>query len=133
MPSWTISNPHLHGIVHHPAHGSLPVQVLASVSDDAQVFGSRAWSMLTSSCSKHTKGQVVGLRSNLWPGAVTLAHGKAFMNVYVGWAVKHAPYVPPPPTPVAAEFDQAQVASVDMPAKPDPDGVPPAEEEAEEE
>lgn len=109
------------------------VQVLASVSEDAQVFGSRAWTMLASSCSKQTKGQALGLRSNLWPGAATLTHGKEFMNVYVGWAVKHAPYVPLPPAPVASEFDQGQVASVDMAPKPDPDAAPPPEEDAEEE
>jgi radial spoke head protein 4/6 len=106
-------------------------QVLASVSDDAPVFGARAWTMLCSSSSKHVKGQVLGLRSNLWPGAIALAHGKEFDNVYVGWGIKNAPYVPPPPVPVSTEFDQAQVASVDMPAKPDPDAAPPPGDDAE--
>lgn len=107
-------------------------QVLAAVNEDARVRGAPAWTPVLSSCSRHTKGQVLAVRSVLWPGATAVAHRRDFANVYVGWGVKTAPYVPQPPLPVAAEFDDALVASVDMPVKADPDAVPPLEEAEEE-
>ena len=50
--------------------------------------------------------QVAGMRSNLWPGAAAVASGAAFTNVYVGWGIKTAPFLPLPPPPVAQEYDQ---------------------------
>ena len=70
--------------------------------------------------------QVGGVRSNLWPGAVCAAKGKAFSNLYVGWGIKRAPFVPLPPPPVAKEFDLKLVESLDLPPKPKP---PPVEGE----
>ena len=46
------------------------------------------------------------MRSNLWPGAAAVASGPAFTNVYVGWGIKTAPFLPLPPPPVAQEYDQ---------------------------
>lgn len=108
-------------------------QVLAPVNEDARVRGAPAWTAVLSSCSRHAKGQVLAVRSVLWPGATAVTHRGDFANVYVGWGVKTAPFVPLPPMPVAAEYDDALVASVDMPVKADPDAAPPPEEEAEEE
>ena len=71
------------------------------------------------------------MRSNLWPGAVCAAKDKAFTNLYVGWGIKRAPFVPLPPPPVAKEFDLALVESLDLPPKPNP--PPPEGEEAAEE
>lgn len=52
---------------------------------------------------------------------------KRFSNLYVGWGLKNAPFVPLPPPPVAKEYDQALVESLELPPKPAP---PPAEGEA---
>jgi hypothetical protein len=41
-----------------------------------------------------------GLRSNQWPGAFCACQGSRFTNVYVGWGVKNAAFVPLPPPPV---------------------------------
>ncbi len=70
------------------------------------------------------------MRSNLWPGAFCAAKDKHFTNLYVGWGLKNAPFVPMPPPPVAKEFDLGLVESVELPPKPAP---PPAEGEGEEE
>jgi hypothetical protein len=73
--------------------------------------------------------QVGGLRSNLWPGAVVVGKDKHAASMYVGWGIKHAPFVPLPPPEVAKEFDQALIESQELPPKPAP---PPAEGEEEE-
>ncbi len=72
--------------------------------------------------------QVGGVRSNLWPGAVAAGQDKRYANLYVGWGIKNAAFVPLPPPPVAKEFDQALVESLELPPKPAP---PPAEGEGE--
>lgn len=64
--------------------------------------------------------QVAGLRSNQWPGAVCACQptpdGRIkFANMYVGWGIKNAPYVPLPPPPVAKEYDAALVESAELP------------------
>ena len=74
---------------------------------------------------------MVGLRSNLWPGAYCACQGVRFTNIYVGWGVKSAPFVPMPPPPVAAEFDQMLVESKELPPKPKPQAEEQAEEEEE--
>lgn len=51
------------------------------------------------------------MRSNLWPGAAAVASGTAFTNVFVGWGIKTAPFLPLPPPPVAQEYDQVSLAS----------------------
>lgn len=60
-----------------------------------------------------------------------MTHGADFFNVYVGWGLKNAPYVPMPPPPVTEEYAQDQMASLDLPPKPDYSASPPAAEEAE--
>jgi radial spoke head protein 4/6 len=96
-------------------------QVLAPITDDAKVNGSSAWSPLFSSSSKLAKGQVMGVRSMQWPGSVAVTHHQDAFNIYVGWGLKSGAHVPLPPPPIAREFDQAQLTSVDMPRKADPD------------
>lgn len=70
--------------------------------------------------------QMTGLRSNLWPGAACACLGSRFTNVYVGWGVKNAPFVPMPPPPVSREYDAALVESAELP-------LPPKEGEGEDE
>lgn len=64
------------------------------------------------------------MRSNLWPGAVAVAAGHDFANVYVGWAIKNAPFVPVPPPAVAFEYPQKLLESVELPPRvvPEPEG-----------
>ena len=50
--------------------------------------------------------QVAGVRSNLWPGAYAMARGGVFANLYIGWGIKHAPFVPMPPPVPAEEYAQ---------------------------
>lgn len=52
--------------------------------------------------------QVGGVRSNLWPGAFVAGQDKRYGNLYVGWGMKNAPYIPLPPPPVAKEYDQVR-------------------------
>ncbi|KAJ9522652.1 hypothetical protein QJQ45_019729, partial [Haematococcus lacustris] len=103
---------------------------LSSLEQDAPLAdGSPAWAPLVSSSSEGVKFQIGGVRSNLWPGAFVAGADKRFCNIYVGWGIKNAPYVPMPPPPVAKEFDLALVESLELPPKPAP---PPAEGEGEE-
>lgn len=94
---------------------------MAGVEEDAPLAAGQgpagaeevpAWSPLVSSASEAVKTQAGGLRSLVWPGAFCGARGADWTNVYVGWGVKNAPFVPAPPPPVATEFDQAQVRAV---------------------
>lgn len=43
---------------------------------------------------------LTGLRSNQWPGASCACLGSRFTNIYVGWGLKNAAFVPLPPPPV---------------------------------
>ena len=100
-------------------------EALSPAMGDAPVMGSVPWTAVTSSKSGGVKFKVVALRSNLWPGAAAVVSGTDFANIYVGWAVKNAKFVPVPPPAVAFEFEQKLIESVDLP----PRVVPEAEEE----
>lgn len=104
-------------------------QVLAPISDDGRAAGGPAWTAVRSSASSVTKGQVLGVRSNRWPGALAVAHGRSAFSVYAGWALKSEAFVPLPPPPISEEYDQAQLVAVDLPVKADPDAAPAAETE----
>ena len=75
---------------------------LASLENDAKLLdgsanpddGAAGWYGLSSSSSEAVKFQVGGVRSNLWPEAFCAAKGQQFTNIYVGWAIKNAPFVP---------------------------------------
>lgn len=73
-------------------------------------------------CCRRIIVQVAGLRSNLWPGAACACQGSRFTNIYVGWGVKNAPFVPLPPPPVSREYDAELVESAELPPKPKPEG-----------
>jgi len=76
-------------------------ELLTAAEEDAEVLGGAAWTPLFSSVAEHVKYQVAGLRSNQWPGAFCACLGERFTNVYVGWGVKNATFVPLPPPPVS--------------------------------
>ncbi|KAK9832258.1 hypothetical protein WJX74_004503 [Apatococcus lobatus] len=98
---------------------------LATLDKDASVEGGPAWGILRSSINPAVKHQVAGVRSNLWPGAYAVARGGVFASLYIGWGVKHAPFVPMPPPVPAEEYAQELLESVELPPKPQP---PPVEE-----
>ncbi|XP_047131645.1 radial spoke head protein 4 homolog A isoform X1 [Hydra vulgaris] len=79
--------------------------ILSSVADDSNVGVHRAWSVRIS--SKVLPDYAVAVaHSNLWPGAVSIAKGKFFENLYIGWGQKYLPsyYNPPAPPEVQQEF-----------------------------
>jgi hypothetical protein len=85
------------------------------------------------SCNLHVcmcNVQIAGVRSNLWPGAFCAIQGTRFTNIYVGWGIKNAPFLPLPPPPVAQEYDQTMVESVELPPKykPEAEAEPDADE-----
>lgn len=107
--------------------GPAPLAVLEN--DSYLADGAQAWTPLISSSSENVKNQVGGLRSNLWPGAFMAAKDMAFANIYVGWGIKNAPFVPLAPPPLGKEWEEPLVESVELPPPPPPPG---AEEEEDE-
>ncbi|XP_075042091.1 radial spoke head protein 6 homolog A-like [Mixophyes fleayi] len=79
--------------------------LLTPLSEDAEINNTPPW---TASVSSRLIPQyaLAVLRSNLWPGAYTIATSKKFENIYIGWGVKYSPEVhsPPAPPPPQAEY-----------------------------
>ncbi|KAA3680749.1 radial spoke head protein 4A [Paragonimus westermani] len=73
--------------------------ILTKISTDVPIFGQPAWS--TRLTSKLIPEHAVALvSSNLWIGAHTVAWGKQFENIYIGWGQKsvgpgYQAYLPP--------------------------------------
>lgn len=105
-------------------YGSKPHALLDSVG--------RLWtfrvSMPPGSGFKHA---VASARSLTWPGAVAVAKGSAFSNIYVGNGLRQlaTPFRPPLPMPFAQEFQDDEDEPV-LRFQEDP-LPPPAEEDAE--
>eukprot|EP00240_Pyramimonas_obovata_P001548 CAMPEP_0118936424 /NCGR_PEP_ID=MMETSP1169-20130426/18887_1 /TAXON_ID=36882 /ORGANISM="Pyramimonas obovata, Strain CCMP722" /LENGTH=460 /DNA_ID=CAMNT_0006879681 /DNA_START=83 /DNA_END=1465 /DNA_ORIENTATION=+ len=78
--------------------------LLSTIDNDAQVMALPAWSALQSSSIASVQYQVVGLRSNLWPGAIVVYAGNSFSNVYIGHGLKNERLLPPPPPAVCGEW-----------------------------
>jgi len=98
-----------------------PAPLAALDADTPLHDGAPAWSGLSSSTNPGVRHQVGGVRSNLWPGAYCAVKGKHFSNLYAGWGLKHEPYRPAPPPPLAAEFDAASlVEQNELPPPPPP-------------
>ena len=83
---------------------------------------------------------LVVARSTVWPGAMAIAAGRRFLNIYVGNGVVYesAPYTPPYPAAIQTEWapaedeeDGALLEQDDV--RVDPTPPPPPEEEEEEE
>ena len=100
--------------------------LLAPVSEDEAIGEKAAWTSITSSLVPGIKHTVTGVRSNLWPGAVTVTSGALFVNVYVGFGAKGTPYAPMPAPVPKKEYDADLVESNEIP---DPPEEPVAEEE----
>lgn len=80
-------------------------------------------------------GSVVFAKSLMWPGAVAVAEGKRFVNIYVGYGVKYEPETYSPPLPAALqkewapeEEEEPLIETDDVRADP----TPPQEEDQEE-
>ena len=70
--------------------------------------------------------QVVGIRSNLWPGAVSVFAGPNTGSLYVGYGFSTSPYKPPAPPAPTAEFAAFELKeSTELPPPPpEPEAVP---------
>ncbi|CAG9467505.1 unnamed protein product [Pedinophyceae sp. YPF-701] len=90
---------------------------LSTVEADGAVLGGAAWTPVPSSGLPGVKNKIVALRSNLWPGAVSVSNGNQFCNVYVGHGLKNEVFTPMPPPAVALEYDQKLMESTDLPPK----------------
>ena len=102
--------------------------LLGPISEDEPIGELSSWSAITSSVVPGVKHTVSGVRSNLWPGAVTVTNGSLFINVYVGFGAKGTSYVPlHAPVPMK-EYEADLVESNEIP---DPPPEEPAEEEEE--
>ena len=79
------------------------VAPLRSLGED----GEGSWAVrITPNGSAHSSSSVVCVKSLHWPGAVAVAVGSKFVNVYVGDGVKFSstPYSLPPPQSVLSEW-----------------------------
>ena len=106
--------------------------LLAAISEDEPIGESAAWTSITSSSVPGIKHTVTGMRSNLWPGAVSVTNGSIFINVYIGFGAKGTPYVPmhaPVPKP---EYEADLVESNEIPDPPEEPAEEGEEEPAEE-
>jgi hypothetical protein len=106
-------------------------EILAGVDADAEIEeGVPSWAVITSSSVVGVKYKVTGVRSTLWPGAYAVAAGTVFSNMYVGYGVKNAPFVPAPPPALQPEYEGAMEESKELPPRPDEpvEEEPPAEE-----
>lgn len=86
--------------------------------DEENGPGYAAWSLVQSSALRgevpgSPAGQVVCMRSNLWPGAITCVSGTSFGNIYVGFGVKYSRFLPPPPPPVKSEYQPPVPEDID--------------------
>lgn len=79
-------------------------ELLSTLDNDAEVMTGKSWSSIQSSNLPSVQFQVVGLRSNLWPGAIAVMAGASFSNVYIGYGLKNERLVPPPPPKVNDEW-----------------------------
>ena len=62
---------------------------------------------------------MIGVRSNLWPGAAVVAKGSHYANIYVGWGVKEASFAPPPLPTIAPNPELSVVVERNsLPSKP---------------
>ncbi|EFJ18162.1 flagellar radial spoke protein 6 [Selaginella moellendorffii] len=95
---------------------------LTSIDTDKDLpqQGWKPWSLITSSTHKSLKHQVLGLRSAIWPGACTVVTPAGFSSVYIGWGMKHTPFVAPLPPPVLKEFEGLTPESLELPPIPKP-------------
>lgn len=59
-----------------------------------KVFGDKGMYKFGDADKTH---QVTGVRSNIWPGATTVAQGTKFANIYIGYAMKCGTLLPPNP------------------------------------
>jgi radial spoke head protein 4A len=80
---------------------------------------------------------VVVARSLVWPGAIAVAAGRKYLNVYVGNGIMYDPvsYTPPMPAPIQQEWAPASEDEPGLTEQPDVriDPTPPAPEGAAEE
>ncbi len=95
--------------------------LLSGADADAEFDGTAAWTPLVSSQISGVKFQTAGIRSNLWPGAVSVATGNVFANCYVGYGVCAADFKPASAPAVNPEWEGELAESTALPPKPEPE------------
>lgn len=95
--------------------------MLSGADADAEFDGTAAWTPLVSSQISGVKFQTAGIRSNLWPGAVSVATGSVFANCYVGYGVCAADFKRAPAPTVNLEWEGELAESTALPPKPEPE------------
>ncbi|KAM9324909.1 radial spoke head protein 6 homolog A-like [Gastrophryne carolinensis] len=106
--------------------------LLTPLSEDADINQTPPWSAALSS-SRIPQHALAVLRSNLWPGAYTIASSKKFENIYIGWGVKYNPegYSPPaPPLPQAEYPSGPEISEAVDPSVEEEQALKAAQEEA---
>lgn len=106
-----------------------PVSVLSPATEDAEIDGTPAWTVVSSSCIPGLKHVTCAMRSNKFPGAIAVAKGGEFANLYVGYGVSSAALSPPFPPGVATEAEEVGESD----EAPEPPPAPEPEEEPTEE
>lgn len=103
---------------------------LLEASKDSGFNGMRAWRPVSSTKSHNLRNKAAGIQSVRWPGAVAVTDGSFWMNVYVGWGLKHAAAANNSQTPACAVMQPQQAPPTESKHLPP---APVKEEEGEEE
>ncbi|XP_063719619.1 radial spoke head protein 4 homolog A-like [Symsagittifera roscoffensis] len=79
--------------------------LLTPISEDNEIDGASPWTLKLSSTRIGQYAMAV-VKSNLWPGAVTIGFDKKFENVYIGNGIKYSVenYSPVPTPPAMSEY-----------------------------
>lgn len=78
------------GLEEQPRRLELPPDILRSLSEDVSEEGGPVWTARPTAKVMDENSGVV-LRSNVWPGAVTVTKDRLFLNCYMGWGYKASP------------------------------------------
>lgn len=101
-----------------------PIKILTSASDDEDINeGIPAWTVVCSSTIPGLKHVTYAMRSNKYPGAIAVAKGSSFSNMYVGYGISTVPLKPPFPPVVSAEAVEEAGESEEVPEPPEQPAV----------
>jgi len=109
--------------IDQPPEGSLPCWTVSTVYDKTErIVPTPSEEESAAPKTATVSYGVVALKSNVWPGAVTVCRGTEFVNFYVGYGHKIGIYYPVEPPPVLDE-------PADVEEAPEPTGQEAAPEE----
>lgn len=82
-------------------------ELLTMLTEDSELpGGTTPWSVQLASKLSPVRFAPVALKSNRWPGAVTVGYNEKFANIYVGWGLKEIGrrFVPAPLPAIQTEY-----------------------------